>query len=95
MEYSFGMLDSGDSTEFEYKFVNIGHAPLLISHVKPSCSCVSAKALKTRVEPGDSSIIQVRYHSRDQVGYQSKEITLTANTFPTETILSINGYINH
>ena len=49
--------DSGER-KFEFKFVNSGNAPLVLTYVHPSCSCVKMEYPRTPIAPGDSACIK-------------------------------------
>ncbi|NND93545.1 MAG: DUF1573 domain-containing protein [Flavobacteriales bacterium] len=92
--FDFGQMTQGEKVSFEFKFENIGDAPLLILSVKPSCGCtVSEDWPDYPIEPGGAGVIPVEFNSEGKSGHQSKSITLVSNTDPRTTVLMIEGDI--
>lgn len=55
----FGELtDESGGQKFEFRFVNDGNAPLVLTYVHPSCSCVKMEYPRTPIAPGDSASIK-------------------------------------
>ncbi len=92
-KFDFGFVTQGDSIVHEFPFYNRGKATLLITNVSSSCGCTIPKVYKDKLEPGDSSILKVVFNTKDKVSYQEKKITIFANTFPSETEVSLSGYV--
>lgn len=91
--FDFGTVDEGDIVKHVFKFKNIGTEPLVISNCKGSCGCTVPTWPKEPVPPGASAEINVEFNSKGKVGSQSKRVTVTANTNPTETFLEIRGEV--
>lgn len=96
--YDFGEVMDGDKVEYVYKFTNTGSEPLVISNAKGSCGCTVPQWPKEPIAPGAGGEILVRFDSKGKgrVGgaQQSKVVTITANTTPPDTRLTIKGSIN-
>ena len=93
-EFDFGTVTSGEKVEHSYKFTNTGSEPLIISDAKGSCGCTVPEWPKEPIAPGASSEILVRFDSSNKSGNQSKRVTLTSNTNPAQTFLTIKGQVN-
>ena len=93
-EFDFGEVTSGEKVEHVYKFTNSGNEPLIISDAKGSCGCTVPEWPKEPIAPGATSEIVVRFDSSNKSGNQSKRVTLTANTEPAQTFLTIKGQVN-
>jgi Protein of unknown function (DUF1573). len=91
--YDFGTIDEGEIVKYAYKFKNTGSEPLVISNCKGSCGCTVPTWPKEPVPPGGSGEIKVEFNSKGKPGSQSKRVTVTANTTPTETFLEIKGEV--
>ena len=89
----FGRINEGDVVEAKFKFVNAGSRVLLITHAQPSCGCTIPTTPREPVKPGDSSEIKVVFHSEGKKGQVMKTVTLSANTKPRETVLTIRATI--
>ena len=91
--YDFGHVDEGEIVKHDYKFKNTGGEPLIISNCKGSCGCTVPQWPKEPVPPGGEAVIHVEFNSKGKPGPQSKRVTVTANTTPTETFLEIKGEV--
>lgn len=90
-EFDFGNLTAGESVTHMFKFKNTGKEPLVISNAKGSCGCTVPKWPKEPIAPGKSGEIEVKFDSKNKSGKQSKNVTITANTDPVNTILKISA----
>ena len=88
----------GDKVTHVFKFKNTGNEPLIISNAKGSCGCTVPEWPKDAIAPGKSGEIKVVFDSKGKgaVGGKedSKRVTITANTDPVETYLTIKGKID-
>jgi hypothetical protein len=66
---------------------------LIISNAKGSCGCTVPKWPKEPIAPGETGEIAVEYKPAGQSGVQTKYVTITANTSPATTQLTITGDI--
>lgn len=92
-KFNFGTCDEGEIVKHIFKFKNTGNEPLIISNAKGSCGCTVPTWPKEPVPPGGTSDIKVEFNSKGKPGAQSKRVTVTANTIPTETFLEISGEV--
>ena len=76
-----------------FEFKNTGDEPLIISNAKGSCGCTVPEWPKEPIAPGASGEINVEFNSKGKPGQQHKQVTVTANTTPTETFLVIKGTV--
>jgi len=93
-EFDFGTITSGEKVEHVYKFTNTGSEPLIISDAKGSCGCTVPEWPKEPIAPGATNEILVRFDSSNKSGAQSKRVTLTTNTDPAQSFLTIKGQVN-
>ena len=81
-----------------FKFINTGKEPLIISKANASCGCTVPEWPKDAIAPGKSGEIKVVFDSKGKgaVGGrdESKRVTITANTDPADTYLTIKGKID-
>ncbi len=94
LEYDYGTVTAGEKVQYAYKFKNTGSEPLIISNAKGSCGCTVPEWPKEPIAPGESSEILVQFDSSNKSGNQSKRVTLTSNTNPAQTFLTIKGIVN-
>ena len=89
----FGKVLSTSSNSHTFVFTNTGTEPLVISNAKGSCGCTVPEWPKEPILPGDKGEIKVVYKPNGQSGKQTKQVTVTANTNPANSILTITGDI--
>lgn len=91
--HDFGTMKQGDRLEYSFKFTNAGKEPLIIEDAKGSCGCTVPIWPKDPIPPGKSDEIKVSFNSAGKSGAQSKMVTLTANTEPIQTQLTIKANV--
>lgn len=91
--YDFGVADEGTVVKHVYKFKNTGSEPLIISNAKGSCGCTVPTWPKQPISPGGTGEIAVEFNTKGKPGRQSKQVTVTANTNPTDSHLEITGEV--
>ena len=92
-EWDFGDIDQGDVVEFAFKFTNSGSNPLIISSAKGSCGCTVPQCPKEPIAPGATGTIEVKFNSKGKKNAQTKRVTVTGNTDPAQTILTIRAQV--
>lgn len=92
--YDFGMHEEKDDTLWcSFTFKNTGSEPLIIHDIKTACDCTLAEWVKKPIMPGQSGVIKAGYKYKGKVGTFNKALTITANTMPAVTYLTIKGVI--
>jgi hypothetical protein len=92
--HDFGTVKAGTDTLWtEFKFVNDGSEPLLISDVKTSCDCTLAEWPKTAIQPGKIGVIKGGFKIEGKSDTFTKNIIIMANTMPGTTFLTLKGLI--
>lgn len=91
--YEFGVADEGEVVKHEFKFTNTGKEPLTISNCRGSCGCTVPTWPREPIPAGASGVIHVEFNTKGKPGNQSKRVTVTANTIPTETYLEVSGEV--
>jgi hypothetical protein len=96
--FDYGEIMEGEKVTHVYKFKNTGNEPLVISNAKGSCGCTVPDWPKAPIAAGESGEIKVVFDSKGKgkVGGspQSKRVTITANTDPVNSYLTIKGTVN-
>lgn len=96
--YDWGKVMDGDKVTHVFKFKNTGNEPLIISNAKGSCGCTVPEWPKDAIAPGKSGEIKVVFDSKGKGGVggkdDSKKVTITANTDPADTYLTIKGKVD-
>ena len=92
-EHDFGTLTEGQVVEYTYKFKNVGDAPLIIQAAQGSCGCTASDWTKTPVPVGGTGYITAKFDSKGQSNIQNKSVTVTANTWPKQTVLRFKAMV--
>jgi hypothetical protein len=90
----YGTIIEDQKIVLSFRFRNSGDKPLIIESVKPSCGCTVADYPKEPIAPGAEGEITGEFNSHDKVGFQQKEITVTANTSPAQSYLQFQVNVN-
>jgi hypothetical protein len=93
VQFDFGTINEGDIVKKEFSFQNTGTAPLLILNASSSCGCTVPEWPKDPIAPGGRGVISVKFDSKNKEGYQNKEVTIFANTYPNRSIISVKGNV--
>lgn len=91
--FDFGKIKTGDKVTHEFKFVNTGKSPLVITNATATCGCTTPEWPKAPIKPGESGVIKVTFDSAAKSGLQDKQITITANTVPATTVVHLIGEV--
>ncbi len=94
MSYDWGKLKEGEKMTHIFKFKNTGNNDLIISDARGSCGCTVPEWPKEPIKAGKGGEIKVIFDSAHKNGPQSKTVTLTANTDPTNVVLMIKGNVD-
>jgi len=92
-DFNWGEMEAGEKVQNVFNFVNDGDHPLVISNAKGSCGCTVPSWPKEPIMPGESAEILVQFDSKNKKGLQSKRVTISANTEPAMTYLTLNGTV--
>lgn len=93
-EHDFGKINQGDNVECVFKVTNTGSEPLVIEDAKGSCGCTVPEYPKEPIPQGESRDIKVKFNSAGKSNNQQKTVTITANTEPINTTLTIKAFVN-
>jgi hypothetical protein len=91
--YDYGTVEQGEKVIYVFKFQNTGSEPLVLSDVRPSCGCTTPKWTREPVAPGEDGEIHVEFDTKGKSGQQTKTVTVTANTDPSKTVLTVAGEV--
>lgn len=89
--HDFGKLMDGEVVTYKFKFKNTGKSDLIISNASASCGCTVPSYPKEPLAPGSEAAIDVQFNSSGKSGVVEKNITITANTIPTQVFLIIRA----
>lgn len=93
-EHSFGTVKQGDSVECVFKITNTGNEPLIIEEAHGSCGCTVPDYPKDPIAAGQTRDIKVKFNSAGKKGSQTKTVTLTSNTDPITSVLTIKAEVD-
>ncbi|WP_419803035.1 DUF1573 domain-containing protein [Mucilaginibacter sp.] len=91
--YDFGKIKAGDKVSYDYAFVNTGKSPLIVTDAVASCGCTIPTKPDKPINPGEKSMIKVVFNSAGKSGLIDKQITITANTVPAQTMVHLVGEV--
>ena len=92
-EHDFGTINEGDIVEYTYSFKNEGQAPLIIQGAQGSCGCTVPDWSKEPVPAGGTGYVKAKFDSHGKQNVQNKTVTVTANTFPKQTVLKFKAMV--
>lgn len=93
MTHDFGTIKEGDQVTFTYKFTNAGDAPLVIENAVGSCGCTVPDWSRTPVDMGKEGFVTAKFDSNGKKGFQTKTVTVTANTWPKQVKLEFKANV--
>jgi hypothetical protein len=91
--HDFGKVKQETTNKYSFSFTNTGDEPLIITSAVGSCGCTVPQWPKDPIPPGGTGKIDVEYKPGQQEGSQEKKVTVTANTEPGETILTLKAEV--
>ncbi|MDB5129912.1 DUF1573 domain-containing protein [Mucilaginibacter sp.] len=91
--HDFGKIKEGDKVTYEFKFTNTGKSPLIIKDAIATCGCTKPEWPKSPIQPGADGAIKVTFNSAGKMGLQDKQITITGNTVPAQSMVHLIGEV--
>ena len=91
--FNFGDVTEGEIITHTYAFTNTGDEPLIITDAKGSCGCTVPSRPTAPIAPGETGEITVRFDTNNKVGQRNQRVTITANTNPAQTVISLDGTV--
>lgn len=92
-EFDFGKILQGEVVSYTFHFTNTGNVPLIITSVDKSCGCTASDFPRDPIAPGQGGDIKISYDSKGHFGFQTKTVTVNANTMPSNTVLRIKAEV--
>lgn len=90
--FDFGKIKHNNPVTHEFRFVNKGADPLIITSVQASCGCTVTKYSKDAIAPGSEGFVTATYNAATK-GVFNKTVTVNANTTDGVVVLSIRGEV--
>lgn len=91
--HDFGTVPEGPAAAYEFKFVNTGKEPLVLTNVVASCGCTTPKWSKEPVASGKSGSIFVSFDTNGRIGGFNKAVTISSNSKTPVKVLYIKGVV--
>ena len=92
-DHDFGTISQDSENTKIFSFTNTGTEPLIIENAKGSCGCTVPEYPKEPIPPGEAGEIKVVYKPGKQKNQQTKNVTITANTVPDKSVLTIRANV--
>ncbi|MDR2697274.1 MAG: DUF1573 domain-containing protein [Holophagales bacterium] len=77
--HDFGRIFQDQKVSYKYKLTNSGSAPLQITDVMTSCGCTYTVTGQRRVQPGESTFIEIRFDPAGMTGSVHKSLEVISN----------------
>ena len=90
--HNFKKIEYDSESYFDFKFKNIGKAPLTISKIETTCGCTIAEKPEAPIAKKGKDYIRIWYDSK-RVGKFSKTITVYSDAVNSPTQLMIKGEV--
>ena len=78
-EHNLGRIEQGEKVGYNFMFINVGKASLVILDASASCGCTVPKYSREPIAPGERGSVEVVFDSAGRMGKQSKTVTLKTN----------------
>jgi len=93
-DHNFGTFRESDGVvSHEFRFINEGNIPVIISNVVSDCGCTVTSWTSEPVLPGNTGTITVNYDPDDRPGTFVRPVTITSNTITPSITLVIKGVV--
>jgi hypothetical protein len=93
LSYNFGKVIQGEVLGYTFHFKNVGKSSLLISSIEASCGCTTSIPPKAPIRPGEKGEITITFDSKHKNGEVTSYLVVTANTYPAQTVLTVNANV--
>lgn len=93
VDHDFGTINEGQVVEYTYAFKNTGEAPLIIQGAQGSCGCTVPAWSKEPIPAGGTGYVKAKFDSNGKPNIQNKTVTVTANTWPKQTVLRFKAMV--
>ncbi len=92
--HDFGKVKADTDVLTTFVVTNTGDKPLIIDDVSASCGCTMPKKPEAPIAPGESDVIEVKFHSKPgQLNQITKSVTVTANTKEKAHVVEIKAFV--
>jgi hypothetical protein len=93
LTYNFGKVIQGEMLSYTFHFKNAGKTSLLISGIEASCGCTTSVPPRAPIKPGEKGEVKITFDSKHKIGEVISYLVVTANTYPAQTVLTVNAMV--
>jgi hypothetical protein len=90
---NFGFIKKGELVILNFKFINSGNMPVLISEARAECSCTSVEYPREPILPGQSSVIVVKFDTKSTYDRQDRIVEIQSNAKKSNQKLRFKGVV--
>jgi len=92
--YNAGSVVKGEIVNAKIEIKNTGDYPLVIADIKPACNCTVSEYDREPIAPGETTIVKATLDTdATGKGLVNKPITISANTRPSTTTVTIQANV--
>ena len=91
----FPKTPAGEILSFDYKFVNSGNLPLIITDIKVNCPCTKFTFPKEPILPEQKGVITVTFDTKSKIGYQDRMLEIYSNAKISPFEIRFKGMVDH
>lgn len=91
--HNFGDVKQGEQVNYTFHFKNAGKSDLIVDTVVPSCDCTISSFPKGPMKVGEKGDITATLDTKNKNGEVITHLIVRANTYPFQTILTINANV--
>ncbi len=91
--WNFGDIRDGDIVNHDFKFKNVGDAPLEVKNVTATCGCTQPSFPFLPIAPGEEGVISVTFNSTGKINEQRPTVTVITNGRPSIVKLNLEGMV--
>ena len=94
IRHDFGIIqESSGTVSYEFRFVNMGTVPVILTDVRSSCDCTVPEWPQEPILPQKQGVIKVVFETTGNPGIFDKSVTVYANTRESTVTLRITGTV--
>lgn len=90
---SFGFVKKGELVKVEFKFVNTGNQPLIITEAKVECSCTTVEYPKQPIAPNQSGVVLVLFDTKSVYDRQDRVVEIISNASNSSEKIRFKGVV--
>jgi hypothetical protein len=91
--FNFGIVKQGTRIEHDFKFINTGKSPLIITSHSTNCSCTDIYFPKEPIAPGKTGVLHFIFDTNGKMGTQDKRGFIESNNKYGTVVLWLKGNV--